>query len=87
LTSARARKIQELRRARGMSEDDLSHRMGVDAATVRRWESGEEDIDLGSLSQLADTLGVSQDELRHEWDFRHHGATGADPSADHGAPE
>ena len=56
-----------------MSEDDLSHHMGVDAATVRRWESGEEDIDPGSLSQLADTLGVSQDELRHEGDIRHHG--------------
>jgi ribosome-binding protein aMBF1 (putative translation factor) len=73
VTSARARKIQELRRARGMSEDDLSHRMGVDAATVRRWESAEEEIDPGSLSQLADTLGVSQDELRHEGDIRHHG--------------
>ena len=73
MTSARARKIQELRQARGMSEDDLSYRMGVDVATVRRWESGEEDISTGSLSQLADTLGVSQDELRHEGDIRHHG--------------
>jgi transcriptional regulator with XRE-family HTH domain len=72
VTSARARKIQELRQARGMSEDDLSHQMGVDAVTVRRWESGEEDIGAGSLSQLADTLGVSQDELRHEGDIRHH---------------
>jgi transcriptional regulator with XRE-family HTH domain len=56
-----------------MSEDDLSRHMGVDAATVRRWESGEEDVSVGSLSQLADTLGVSQDELRHEGDIRHHG--------------
>ena len=73
MTSAKARKVQELRQARGMSEDDLSYRMGVDVATVRRWESGEEDISTGSLSQLADTLGVSQDELRHEGDIRHHG--------------
>ena len=73
MTSAKARKIQELRQARGMSEDDLSYRMGVDVATVRRWESGEEDFSTGSLSQLADTLGVSQDELRHEGDIRHHG--------------
>ena len=73
MTSAKAGKIQELRQARGMSEDDLSYRMGVDVATVRRWESGEEDISTGSLSQLADTLGVSQDELRHEGDIRHHG--------------
>ena len=73
MTSAKARKVQELRQARGMSEDDLSYRMGVDVVTVQRWESGEGDISTGSLSQLADTLGVSQDELRHEGDIRHHG--------------
>ena len=73
MTTAKARKIQQLREARGMSVDDVSHRMGVDAATVRRWESGEEEVDDGSLSQLADTLGASQDELRHEGDARHHG--------------
>jgi ribosome-binding protein aMBF1 (putative translation factor) len=73
LTTAKAKKIQELREARGMSVDDLSHRMGVDAATVRRWETGDAAVDEGSLSQLADTLGVSQDELRHEEDARHHG--------------
>jgi transcriptional regulator with XRE-family HTH domain len=73
VTSAKARKIQELRQARGMSEDDLSHSMGVDAATVRRWESGEEEIGPESLSRLADSLGVSQDEFRHEGDIRHHG--------------
>jgi transcriptional regulator with XRE-family HTH domain len=73
MASAKARKIQELREARGLSIDEVSHRMGVDAATVRHWETGDADIDEGSLSQLADTLGVSQDELRHEEDARHHG--------------
>ena len=76
MTSAKARKIQELREARGMTVDDLSHRMGVDAATVRRWESGEEEVGDGALSQLADTLGSSQDALRHEGDARHHGEHG-----------
>lgn len=73
MASAKARKIQELREARGLSVDELSHRMGVDAAMVRGWESGDGEVDEGSLSQLADTLGVSQDELRHEEDIRHHG--------------
>ena len=71
MTSAKARKIQELREARGMTVDDVSHRMGVDASTVRRWESGEEEVSDGFLSQLTDTLGASQDELRHEGDARH----------------
>ncbi len=76
MASAKARKIQELREARGMSLGDVSKRMGVDEATVRRWESGDEEVDEGSLSQLADTLGASQDELRHEGDDRHHGDRG-----------
>ena len=73
MASAKAKKIQELREARGLSVDELSHRMGVDAAMVRRWEASDADIDEDSLAQLADTLGVSQDELRHEEDARHHG--------------
>jgi transcriptional regulator with XRE-family HTH domain len=72
VASAKARKIQELREARGMTVDDVSHRMGVDAPTVRRWESGEEEVSDGLLSQITDTLGASQDELRHEGDARHH---------------
>ena len=73
MTSAKARKIQELREARGMSADDLAHRMGVSAETVSRWESGDEDVDEGSLAQLADTLGASQDALRHAGDAAHQG--------------
>ena len=72
LTTAKARKIRELREARGLSVDELSRHMGVDEATVRRWEAGAEEVGEGALSQLAGTLGVSQDELRHEEDARHH---------------
>jgi transcriptional regulator with XRE-family HTH domain len=72
LPSAKARKIQELREARGLSPDELSHRMGVDVDTVRRWESDEEEVGEGALAQLADTLGVSQDALRHAGDEEHH---------------
>jgi transcriptional regulator with XRE-family HTH domain len=72
LTSAKARKIQELREARGYSPDELGHRLGVDGATVRRWEADEEEVGEGALSQLADTLGVSQDALRHAGDEQHH---------------
>lgn len=72
MTTAKARKIRELREARGLSVDEVSRRMGVDEATVRRWETGDEEVGDGALSQLADTLGVSQDELRHEEDARHH---------------
>lgn len=73
MPSAKAKKIQELREARGISADEVGHRLGVGVETVRRWESGEEEVGEGALAQLADTLGVSQDALRHEGDAEHHG--------------
>lgn len=77
MTSAKARKIQELREARGLTVDELSHRMGIAADTVRRWEAGEDEPDEGALNRLAHALGASQDELRHEGD-RRRGAGGGD---------
>jgi transcriptional regulator with XRE-family HTH domain len=72
LATAKAEKIRELREARGLSVDELSRRLGVDEGTVRRWESGEADVDNNVLPRLAESLGVSQDELRHEQDEEHH---------------
>lgn len=72
MASAKARKIQELREARGLSADELAHRMGVDVAMVHSWEAGDTEPDEDTLSQLTSTLGASQDELRHEGDARHH---------------
>jgi transcriptional regulator with XRE-family HTH domain len=72
LTSAKASKIRELREARGLSLEEVGQRMGVSAERVRRWEAGEEDVDGGTLDQLADTLGASQDALRHAGDIEHH---------------
>jgi transcriptional regulator with XRE-family HTH domain len=72
VTTAKAKKIQELREARGISADEISRRISVDATTFSRWESGEEEPDEGTLNQLLDTLGDSQDALRHEGDARHH---------------
>jgi DNA-binding transcriptional regulator YiaG len=72
MTSAKARKIQELREALDLTPDELSRRLGVDTATVRRWEAGDEEPDEAILNRLADTSGESQDALRHEQDARHH---------------
>lgn len=74
MTTAKAKTFRELREARGLSVDEVGHRAGVDAETVRRWEAGEDEPDEAALNQLANVLGASQDELRHEGDARHHGA-------------
>ncbi|MFN8589994.1 MAG: helix-turn-helix transcriptional regulator [Thermomicrobiales bacterium] len=72
MASAKARKIQELREARGLSTDEVAHHMGVDAATVQQWEAGDLEPDEETLARLTRALGASQDELRHEGDARHH---------------
>ena len=72
MTTAKAAKIRELREARGLSAEELGRRLGVDEATVRRWES-DGDVADDVFPRLAESLGVSQDELRHEQDEEHHG--------------
>jgi transcriptional regulator with XRE-family HTH domain len=73
LASAKAKKIQELREARGYSVEDVAHRMGETPERVRQLESSDEDPDEGVLSQYLDTLGMSQDEKRKVWDDEKHG--------------
>jgi transcriptional regulator with XRE-family HTH domain len=73
MASAKARKMQELREARGISAGELSRRLDVDEATIRRWEAGDEEVGEGVLPRLAESLGISQDALRHLGDEEHHG--------------
>lgn len=72
LASAKAKKIQELREARGYSVEDVAHRMGETPERVRNLEASDEDPDEGVLSQYLDTLGMSQDEKRKVWDDEKH---------------
>jgi ribosome-binding protein aMBF1 (putative translation factor) len=73
LASAKAKKIQELREARGYSVEDVAHRMGETPERVRALEASDEDPDEGVLSQYLDTLGMSQDEKRKVWGEEKHG--------------
>ncbi len=72
MPSAKARIYQELREARGLSAADVSHRLGVDEATLRGWENDEGEPSEAHLPTLAALYGVSQDELRHQQDDAHH---------------
>lgn len=51
--------IKELREARGMTLQDLADKMGVNRATVFRWEQGTRLPTLDKLPALAYALGVS----------------------------
>ena len=72
MATAKEKKIQELREARRLTIEALGRGAGVDGRTLRQWEAGERPIDLARLPKLAETLGVSQDEIRLEENRRHH---------------
>lgn len=55
--------IQMLRRAKGLTQEALAHRVGVSRQTVAKWEAGESVPDLANGSALAEVLGVTLDTL------------------------
>lgn len=55
--------IQMLRRAKGLTQEALAHRVGVSRQTVAKWEAGESVPDLANGSALAEVLGVTLDAL------------------------
>jgi transcriptional regulator with XRE-family HTH domain len=51
--------IRRTREEQGLTQHGLGERMGGKAqAEVARWESGQHDISLATLSRIADALGV-----------------------------
>jgi transcriptional regulator with XRE-family HTH domain len=58
-------RIRDFRQARGLSQDQLAKVMGVDPSQVSRWESGDREPTLESISRLARALDVSIDVLMH----------------------
>lgn len=53
----------QLRRERGLNQEQLAEQIGVSRQAVSKWETGEASPDLPNLLALADALGVSLDAL------------------------
>lgn len=53
-----ARQLREVRVARGVSQGDLSERIGITQAQISRFERGRADLRLGSLVELGRGLGL-----------------------------
>ena len=55
--------IAELRKEKGMTQEELGERLGVNSRSVSRWENGHGMPDISLLLTLADVLGVTVQEL------------------------
>ena len=56
-------KIVELRKQKGLSQEELAERLGVSRQAVSRWELGNTLPDIPNLLQLCELFGVSADYL------------------------
>lgn len=69
--------IRQARKAAGMTQDDLAKALGINRATLSKYESGSIDLTVTQLIKIANTLGVSMYDLLNtkEMDFFDAGVT------------
>lgn len=58
-----AERIQYLRKAKGMSQEELANRIGVSRQAVSKWESEQSMPDLEKIVLMSDLFGVTTDYL------------------------
>ena len=57
------KKIMELRKKNGLSQEELAEKIGVARQTISKWELGETSPDLKQAKELSKVFKVSLDEL------------------------
>ena len=57
------KKIMELRKKRGLSQEELAEMIGVARQTISKWELGETSPDIKQSKELSKIFNVSLDEL------------------------
>ena len=56
-------RLKELRKERGLTQEQLAERLSVAFQTVSKWENGVSNPDFSLIAPLAEALQVSTDEL------------------------
>ena len=56
-------KLQELRKNKGLTQEDLSHMLYVSRTAVSKWESGRGYPNIDSLKAIAKFFGITGDQL------------------------
>ena len=65
ITGRVAASLRALRRARGLSQQELARLAGVTASAISQAERAERGLSLGTLAQLSSALGITIDDLLH----------------------
>ena len=55
--------LRSLRRARGMTQEKLAKKSGINRVCIARYETGKHTMSTKSLLRLSQALGVSTDDL------------------------
>lgn len=56
-------KLQKLRKAQGLSQEELAGRLSVTRQTISKWELDQSTPELALLAQLSDIFGITTDYL------------------------
>lgn len=58
-----SKKLYELRKKNGLSQEELANRLNVSRQTISKWESGDSAPEMEKLVMLGDYFNISLDEL------------------------
>lgn len=56
--------LRDLRNQKGLSQEDLAGEIGKSRTTISNWETGKHDVGQGVVSDLADALDTSEEQIR-----------------------
>ena len=56
-------KLYELRKQKGLSQEELASRLNVSRQTISKWEVGESTPDMEKLAAISELFDISLDEL------------------------
>ena len=56
-------RLYQLRKQKGLSQEELASRLNVSRQTVSKWEIGDSTADMEKLAAISDLFEVSLDEL------------------------
>lgn len=56
-------RLYNLRKQKGLSQEELANRLNVSRQTISKWEIGDSTPDMEKLAAISELFGVSLDEL------------------------